>query len=105
MILYFIRIIHFLIICLILISPFINFYKLKEYVFIFLVYLLLQYLTGYEKCGLTELEYIFMGENYKEGFMYRIIKPMITMKEAYFNNYITIIHLVYIIILYYQLYN
>ena len=100
-----IRIIHFIIVLLVLISPFIKNYILKKLVFVFLIYLLIQYISGYEKCGLTILEYAFMKEKYQEGFMYRIIKPIIQIPEKYFDNYVLFIHFVYIYILYLQLFN
>ena len=98
-----IRILHFILIILIGISPFIDSYKLKNYVLVFLLYLLFQYLSGYQKCGLTNLEYFVMGKKYKEGFLYRLIKPVITVREDYFKKYLLVIHLLYIAILYYEI--
>ena len=98
-----IKFVHLIIILLILIAPFINITILKKLVFVFLIYLLIQYISGYEKCGLTILEYTFMKEKYQEGFMYRIIKPIIQIPEKYFDNYVLFIHLVYIYVLYLQL--
>jgi hypothetical protein len=98
-----IKLVHLIIILLVLISPFIQFYILKKFVFVFLIYLLIQYISGYEKCGLTILEYAVMGEKYREGFMYRIIKPIIQIPEKYFDNYVLFVHLVYIYVLYLQL--
>ena len=68
-----------------------------------LVFMLFHYITNYGKCGLTQLEYLFMGEKYKEGFLYRLIKPVITIPEEYFNKYFFYIHIIYIIILIYQI--
>jgi hypothetical protein len=48
----------------------------------------MQYITNYGKCGLTELEYIIKGKKYQEGFLYRLIKPIIVIPEKYFNIYI-----------------
>ena len=53
-----IQFLHLILIMIIAISPIINNYNIKKYVFIFLVYLLFQYLTGYRKCGLTDIEYL-----------------------------------------------
>ena len=100
-----IRIIHLIIVIIIFISPLIDNNDIKKYVFIFLIYLLFQYITGYKKCGLTEIESMMMGEKYQEGFIYRIINPMITVREDYFENYLLIVHLFYIIILFIQLYD
>ena len=60
-------------------------------------------MTGYKHCGLTSLEYMIMGKKYKEGFMYRLIMPIITIPESYFDEYILCIHILYIIILYNQI--
>jgi hypothetical protein len=98
-----IKIIHLIIVLAVISAPFINNYKLKETIYVFLIYLLLQYISGYEKCGLTYLEYLIMGEKYKEGFMYRLIKPIIKISESYFDKYIIFVHLIYIYVLHNQL--
>jgi hypothetical protein len=98
-----IKILHLIIILTIIVSPFVNNMKIKQYVFIFLCYLLFQYATGYKRCGLTELEYMVMGKEYKNGFLYRLITPMINIPEFYFDKVIQIIHIILIIILVYQI--
>lgn len=98
-----IKLIHLLIVLAVISAPFINNYAFKENVFVFLIYLLLQYISGYERCGLTELEYLIMGEKYQEGFIYRLIKPMITLPEHYFDRYTFGIHIIFLYVLYYQL--
>lgn len=100
-----IKIIHTLIVLSVCVSPFIDNIILKKFVFVFLLYLLFQYISGYERCGLTELEYLVMGEEYQQGFMYRIINPLIKVPEKYFDKYIFVIHIIYIFILYSQLKN
>ena len=99
-----INMIHLILVIFIIISPFINVKEIKINVLIFLIYLLFQYLTGYNRCGLTELEYYFMKEEYKEGFLYRIISPIIKVPEKYFDNWLYVFHIIYVIILMYQLY-
>jgi hypothetical protein len=99
-----IKIIHLIIVIGIAISPFIDNLTFKKNILTLLVFLLFQYLSGYERCGLTELEYLFMGEKYKEGFIYRIINPIIKIPEAYFDKCLIIIHVIYTIILYLQIY-
>ena len=99
-----IKIIHLIIVLLIISAIFSDNLFLKKHVLIFLVYLLFQYLTGYEKCGLTEFEYLVMNQKYKEGFMYRIINPLIKVPEDYFNKWLFIFHILYIIILFSQIY-
>ena len=96
---YLIKIIHFIIILIIVLSPGINDYDIKKLVLGFLLYLLFQYMTGFNKCGLTELEYYVIGEKYKEGFIYRIVNPMIQVSEHYFDKCLYIVHIGLIIIL------
>jgi hypothetical protein len=98
-----IKLIHLIIVFLIAIAPIYPNMLLKKTVFIFLLYLFFQYITGYEKCGLTVLEYVVMGEKYQEGFIYRIINPIIKVPEKYFEQYLFYIHSIYIVILYMQL--
>jgi hypothetical protein len=98
-----INLIHFIIVLLVIISPFVDNLFFKKNILIFLVFLLFQYITGYEKCGLTELEYMFMGEEYQHGFIYRIVNPLIKVPEAYFDKWLIIIHIIYVITLYTQL--
>ena len=78
-------------------------YRFKLWFLIFLIYLLFQYLTGYQKCGLTEFEYYIKKEKYQEGFLYRLIKPVITIPESYFEKYLVYIHILWVLILIYQL--
>lgn len=102
--------IHFVLVAVIIISPFIPVtndvndikYRIKLWVLILLVFLLMQYLTGYQNCGLTEFEYMLKKENYKEGFLYRLIKPIVTMPENYFNKYLNVLHIILILVLGYQ---
>ena len=94
-----IRIFHFIIVGLILISIFVDNCFFKLLVFILLVFLLLQYFFLKGHCGLTELEYLVMGENYKSGFMHRMISPFITVPENYINSIIFFIHILWMIIL------
>ena len=103
MIIKIIQLIHLAMIIAVISSVFIPNYQLKKYSFTFLIFIFFQWITNYGKCGLTELEYVIKGEKYKEGFIYRIIKPIITVPEKYFNNYIYITHITWILILALQL--
>ena len=94
-----IKFIHLIIVLIVIISPFVNNLFIKRYVLIFLVYLIFQYLSGYERCGFTELEYLLMGEEYQQGFLYRIINPLIKIPENYFDKWLFLFHILYIIIL------
>lgn len=95
--------IHILLILFISSSIFVPNYKIKEISLTLLLFMLFQYMTNYGKCGLTQIEYLFMGDKYKEGFIYRIINPIICVPEEYFNKYFYCIHILYIVILGYQL--
>ncbi|BCS83427.1 hypothetical protein QLL95_gp0696 [Cotonvirus japonicus] len=101
-----IKTIHLVIIVLVFSSIFIPNCIVKELALTFLIYLLIQYAIGCEKCGLTELEYMILGQkNHKQGFMYRIINPMIKIPEKYFNNGLMYVHIAWIAILIYQIYH
>jgi len=100
-----IRIVHLLIVIGVIVSVFINNCRFKQLALVLLIFLLVQYMLGYEKCGLTELEYWILGEKkYKQGFMYRLINPMIKVPETYFSNGLIYAHLLWIAILVYQIY-
>ena len=94
-----IRGIHYAIIIAVAVAPFVSWPIYRNTAEIFLIYLFLQYITGYEKCGLTVLEYLVMGEKYAEGFLYRIINPLIKIPENYFNKYLILVHILYIYLL------
>ncbi|AGC02167.1 hypothetical protein H012_gp287 [Acanthamoeba polyphaga moumouvirus] len=100
-----IKALHLIIVILVLISVFIPNCMLKKLVLTLLIFLLIQYIFGINKCGLTQLEYLLMGEKYREGFIYRIINPIICVPENYFNNGLLIVHIFWIIILGYQIYS
>ncbi len=84
-------------------SIFIPNIQIKKLALTFLLFIFAQYITNYGKCGLTEIEYAIRGEEYKEGFIYRLVKPVITVPEKYFNEHLYWIHLMWILILGYQL--
>lgn len=101
----FIKLLHLAIIVGVLISVFIPHCFVKEIALTLLIFLLFQYLSGYETCGLTKLEYIILGQkHYQEGFIYRLVKPVITIPEKYFNSGLLYAHIIWIIILGYQVY-
>jgi len=98
-----IQFIHLILILSVISSIFIPNLKIKKLSLTFLLFIFAQYITNYGKCGLTELEYIIRGEEYKEGFIYRLVKPVITVPEKYFDQHLYWIHLIWILILGYQL--
>lgn len=85
-------------------SPFINDCYYKNMVFVFLLFVLLQFTLKYGKCGLINIERFFLKENFKEGFIYRLIKPLICYKINPFYSQFYSILLIYIVILFVQLY-
>jgi hypothetical protein len=98
-----INLLHLLLILTIICSVIIPCRKLKELIFTLLIFIFIQYITNYGKCGLTELEYLLKGEQYQEGFIYRLVKPIITISEKYIDMYLYIVHIIWIVILGYQL--
>jgi hypothetical protein len=104
MIVFLIRLIHLSLVLFIVTSVFIKKIKYKISSLCILLYLLIRYISGNNKCGLTMLEYRYMGERYAEGFLFRLIKPVITTPEKYFDNYLLLFHLLWIIILIVQIY-
>ena len=98
-----INLLHLLLILTIISSIIIPYKKLKELIFTLLIFIFVQYITNYGKCGLTEIEYLLKGEKYQEGFIYRLIKPIITISEKYIDMYLYMVHIFWIFILGYQL--
>ena len=98
-----IKLLHLLLILTIVSSIIIPNKQLKEFIFTLLIFIFIQYITNYGKCGLTEIEYLLKGEKYQEGFIYRLIKPIITISEKYINMYLYWFHILWILILGYQL--
>ena len=98
-----IQYLHFLLIICITLSIIIPYTQYKIYILGTLTCLLFRYLSGYTRCGLTELEYIIKGQKYKEGFIYRLIHPILTIPEEYFDTFLFDVHIIWIIILVYQI--
>ena len=103
MIITIINFLHIILILFLSLSVFIDNYRIKKPAFILLILIFGQYITNYGRCGLTELEYLFMRERYQEGFMYRLVKPVITLPEDYFNKYYYVLHILWICILWFQI--
>lgn len=98
-----IQLLHIILIITIISSVFINNIEIKKFILAILILLLFQYITNYGRCGLTEIEYMVLGEKYKEGFIYRLIKPVINVSEKYVEYNIIILHIIWMFILYFQL--
>jgi hypothetical protein len=103
MIIKIIQLFHFVLVIVLTSSVFINNNQFKKYALTILIFMYCHYITNFGKCGLTELEYMIRGGQYKEGFIYRVIKPIITIPEKYFENYLYLMHITWIVILVLQL--
>lgn len=101
-----IRLIHFGIILAICASVFVPNIQFKKIILTLLILLLFQYVSGWDQCGLTVLEGMVLGEaNRKDGFIYRTVKPIITVSEAWVDSYLYVIHILLILILAIQIKN
>jgi hypothetical protein len=98
-----INLLHWCLIIYIISAIFVNNPEYKKNALVLLIFIFVQFMFNQGKCGLTELEYLFKREKYKDGFFYRLIKPVITLPESYFNDLYYIIHLSLIFILLHQL--
>lgn len=101
---YIITLIHILFILYLLLSIFINNNTIKLYSLLFNIFILLHYLTKYGKCSIINIERFFLGDNFRDGFFYKLIKPIISYKNnKFYNNGGIYLLLFYIIILIIQL--
>jgi len=100
-----IYILHLILVIFLLFSIIIKDNTVKHFALIILVFLLFHYITNNNMCLLTELEYYFKKEKYQEGFLYRLIKPVLTTPEEYVSKYIYLLHILWMIILFIQLKN
>lgn len=92
--LYFIKIIHLLLILFVILCPFVtNNKQLIHTNITLLFYFLFKWIINDEKakCGLTQLEYYISGKEYEDGFIFRIIKPLVYIEEKTFNDVLLII--------------
>lgn len=94
---------HWILIFGLSISIFINNYQYKKISLSLLILILIQFIINNGKCGLTEIEYLIKGEQYKEGIIYQFVKPIITIPENYIDKYFYILHILWIWILWKQL--
>jgi hypothetical protein len=86
-------------------SPLISDYEIKKIILFMMIFLVLQCITKYGKCCLINIEKFFLKEKFKEGFIYRLIKPIICYKQnIIYKNYFKLI-IIYILVLYIQLKN
>jgi hypothetical protein len=99
---------HIILFYIFALSPLITDCYIKKLILILMMFLSLQYVSKYGKCGLINVERFFIEKvlkkkNFKEGFIYRLIKPLVCYKQnvIYQNSFSLII--IYMVILYIQL--
>lgn len=84
-------------------SPLIKDNNLKKLILVLIMFFCFQYVTKYGKCGLINIEKFFLKDKFKQGCVYRLIKPIICYKQnIIYKNYFTLI-IIYMVILYIQL--
>ena len=94
---------HIILFYTVALSPLIKDCYLKKIILILIIFLCIQYVTKYGKCGLINIEKFFLKEKFKQGFIYKLIKPIICYKQnIIYKNYFKLI-IIYMIILYIQL--
>jgi hypothetical protein len=86
-------------------SPFIKDCALKMNAFILFAFIIFHYISKYGKCGIINIEKFFLKENFKNGFFYKFIKPIISYKDNIFYYKLFHILILYFIILLLQIYN
>lgn len=100
---YFINFCHLIAFCFLAFSIFINDCEYKRLAFFCLCFLFIQYIFKYGKCGIINIEKYFLKDNFKSGFFYRLIKPIICYKiNPMATTYLWVVFL-YICVLYWQL--
>jgi hypothetical protein len=101
---YIIKTLHLLFYLLILFSPFINDCAIKLNVYIMLLFIWYHFISKYGKCGIINIEKIFLREHFKNGFFYKLIKPVIDYRKNIFFEKLYHLLLIYILILTIQIY-
>ena len=99
-----INILHLSLFFILLISPFINECAIKLNSIIILIFISVHFITKYGKCGIINCERFFLKENFKDGFFFKLIKPVISYKNNIFYAKFFNIIILYIIILMIQVY-
>ena len=99
-----VNLLHVLLLIFLFVSVFINKCNIKEIAYVILMFVLVKYLLGLHKCFFVQLEYKILGkERYKKGFLYNLVEPITTVPKNYFSNGSFVLHIVWIIILAWQL--
>ena len=99
-----IKTIHLVIVIIVVLAPFIPSNFIKTHIIFLLTYITFRNLTGYRKCGLTELENKISGKPKETGFIYQIIEPFTNIDKYDFYRLIVPIQYWILLILLYQLF-
>ena len=98
-----IKILHFLLVCIIIYLPFA---KDKKYVVMYLLlspFLFWHWSINDDTCALTEMEYRLRGIEKKESFFHKLISPVYKMEETSVNKLAKTIMLILMYIAMYRL--
>lgn len=95
---------HLVLLIFLISSPFINECGLKINAFILINFIILHFITKYGKCGIINIERFLIGDDFKNGFFYRLIKPVISYKNNIFYDKLFNMMILYSIILFIQIY-
>ena len=96
---------HLILLICLMISPFVDDCGLKLNAFILITFILLHFITKYGKCGIINIERFFLRDNFKNGFFYNLIKPVISYKNNIFYENLFNLVVLYSIVLFIQVYN
>lgn len=89
----------------ILVAPIIDDYQLKKIALILLGFIILHFLTKYGKCGFINIERLILKDKFRDGFLFNLIKPVISYKKNVFYHHFFPLMIVYFFVLYAQLFN
>ncbi len=101
---YIIKTLHLLFYLFIALSPFIDDCALKLNVLVILLFILFHFSSKYGKCGIINIERFFLGETFKQGFFYNLIKPVIDYRKNIFAVKLYYLLVIYLIIISLQVY-
>ena len=101
---YIIKSLHLLFYLLLIISPFIYDCSYKLNSCVILIFILFHFVSKYGKCGIINIERFFLKEYFKNGFFYKLIKPVIDYRQNIFFDKLYYLHILYILILLIQIY-
>ena len=94
---------HILLFYILALSPLITNCYFKKLILIIIIFLCIQYVSKYGKCGIINIEKFFLKDNFKQGFCYRLIKPVICYKQNIIYKHYFYLIIIYMIVLYIQL--